>query len=240
MIRRFMVAFLLIVVMSAQDTQAPRIRIVFREGHFERSSIKYALHDPATRHWRLGGGSASMHADRLSFEIQAETDRFRALVWAPGCKMKHFDPPVEKSNIDLQFTCDPLSTVPFHGRIEGVDVGESAKISIDYVSLGTLFWLYDMKGEWAGSFGAPEVHGIAIAAIARDGTFDLELPDFSADPIVSDSVGELAFRIHGLKDVYILRPQPAEGIVTRATSIEITRSYPSTVTFMAVPLRDFR
>jgi hypothetical protein len=56
-------------------------------------------------------------------------------VWAPGCKMKHFDAPVEKSNITLQFACDSLSAVPFHGRVKGVEIGNSAEISVSYTSM---------------------------------------------------------------------------------------------------------
>ena len=31
--------------------------------------------------------------------------------------MKRFDVPVEKSDIELQFACDPLRTVTFRGRL---------------------------------------------------------------------------------------------------------------------------
>jgi hypothetical protein len=91
------------------------------------------------------------------------------------------------------------------------------------------------------SFGAPEFLGIATAAVAPDGTFSMELPNFSADPIVSDDgTAELKFWISRLKDHYFLSPQPTEGIETKAPSMRISRSYPAEVTFQAVSLQDLR
>jgi hypothetical protein len=81
--------------------------------------------------------------------------------------MKHFDVPVEKSDIDLQFACDPLKLLPFHGRVLGVQVKESERISFAYVSLETLFWYYDWK-PMLGSSAAPEITEIATAPVSPD------------------------------------------------------------------------
>jgi hypothetical protein len=240
MIRKFMLPVMLSGAMWAQVSQVPKIRIVFPEGHSEKGWVTYGLHDPARNNWHVNYG-ASMQAGQTSFEIQAETDRFKAVGWAPGCEMKQFDVTVEKSDVQLQFICDPLNTVLFHGRVVGIDVGNTARISVAHQSLGILFWFYEGKERWAGSSPAPGIHEIATAAIAPDGTFNLELPDFSSDPIVShDSSAELEFRIGGLKGHYILRPQPVKGIETRAISIRVAPSYPAEVSFLAVSLRDFR
>jgi hypothetical protein len=240
MIRKFVLPVMLSGAMWAQVSQVPKIRIVFPEGHSEKAWVTYGLHDPAKNNWDVNYG-ASMQAGHTSFEIQAETDRIKALGWAPGCEVKQFDVAVEKPDVQLQFICDPLKTVLFHGRVEGIDVGNAARISVAYQSIEILFWFYEGKERWAGSSPAPGIREIANAAIAPDGTFNLELPDFSADPIASDySTAELEFRISGLKDHYILRPRSAKGIETRAISIGVARSYPAEVTFLAVSLRDFR
>ena len=226
--------------MWAQVSQVPKIRVVFPEGHSEKAWVTYGLHDPARNNWHVNYG-ASMQAGQTSFEIQAETDRFKAVGWAPGYEMKQFDVTVEKSDVQLWFICDPLNTVLFHGRIEGIHVGNAARISVAYQSIGILFWFYEGNERWAGSSPAPGIYEIATAAIAPDGAFNLELPDFSSDPIASDdSSAELEFRISGLKDNYILRPQTHQGIETGAISIGFAPSYPAEVTFLAVSLRDIR
>jgi hypothetical protein len=240
MIGKFILLVMLSGAMWAQANQVPKIRIVFPESHSEKAWMTYGLHHPANNNWHVNYG-ASMQAGRSSFEIQAETNRFKAVGWAPGCEMKQFDVAVEKSDLHLRFTCDPLNTILFHGRVEGVDVGNAARISVSYQSIGILFWFHEGNERWAGSSPAPGIREIATAAIAPDGTFKLDLPDFSSDPIASDDPSaELEFWISGLKDHYILRPRSTNGIETGVISIRVAPSYPAEVTFLAVSLRDFR
>ena len=114
---------LLVVAMSAQEIQKPKIKIVFPEGHSERASMTYAMHIPS------GGSNShfgmSMPSGDSFFEIRAATDRFKALVWAPGCEMKMFDVPIDKADTELEFVCDSLKTVTFFGRVKSVNIGES-------------------------------------------------------------------------------------------------------------------
>jgi hypothetical protein len=243
MILELIVPLLLIGATSAQDGQALKVRIAFPDGLSGKASMSYGRDDAvqANSHRYVG---VSFRADNAFVEVPATTHRFRALVWAPGCRMKHFDVPVEKSDIEMQFACDPLNTVPFYGRVKGVEVGDSARISVSYTALGTCMWLDgwtpESKRMFCCSCGGPQIWGIATAAVAPDGTFKMELPDLTADPIVSsDSSAELEFRISGLQGYFILQPQPTKGIETKAISIEIAPSYPEEVTFLAVPLKDF-
>jgi hypothetical protein len=127
MVRQVIFPLLLVGAMSAQGSQSLRIGIVFPEGLTEKASMTYLRRDavPGNGHRYYG---VTFHAHHSFVEVPATTDRFTALVSAPGCKMKHFDVPVEKSNITLQFACDSLSTVPFRGRVKGVEIGNSAEI----------------------------------------------------------------------------------------------------------------
>jgi hypothetical protein len=239
MIRQFMVPLLLVGAASAQSNQPLKVKIVLPEGRSEKASINYEPHD------RVSGKSfrhlnVSLRAGHTIVEVPATTDRFKALVWVPGCKMKDFDIPIAKSDIELQFACDPLSTVPFHGRVTGVEVGVSARISASYDAAWICMWLDGAEKSWAGSCMGPQIGGIAIAPVAPDGTFSMELPDFRDDPFVGgESNAEIEFRIGGLKDHFILQPQPADGVETKAISIGVARSYPAEVTFLAVPLEEF-
>jgi hypothetical protein len=106
MIRKFMLPVMLSGAMWAQVSQVPKIRVVFPEGHSEKAWVTYGLHDPARNNWHVNYG-ASMQAGQTSFEIQAETDRFKAVGWAPGYEMKQFDVTVEKSDVQLWFILRP-------------------------------------------------------------------------------------------------------------------------------------
>jgi hypothetical protein len=242
MIRQVIFPLLLVGTMSPQGSQSLRIGIVFPEGLTEKASTTYLRRDAVPGNGRRYYG-VTFHADHSFVEVPMTTERFTALVWAPGCKMKHFDVPVEKSNITLQFACDSLSTVPFYGRVKGVELGDSAQISVSYTSMETCMWLDDPDGKktsFCCSCGGPQIWRIASAAVAPDGTFKMELPDFGADPIVSgDGSAELEFRISGVKGYFILQPQPSKGVETRAISIGVAPSYPAEVDFLAVPLNDF-
>jgi hypothetical protein len=238
MIRHFAIALLMIGAISGQATKVPKIRIVFPQSYAEKAaSIAYGFHDPANDDWELFN-RVSPQSDYSFPEIPARADRLKALVWASGCQMKHFDVPVDKPDLELQFTCDPLKTVPFQGRVLGVKVGEGERISVAYVSLETLFWFYDWKQSF-GSSDAPEMPEIATAPVSPDGTFKMQLPDLSVDPIASrESWAWLEFRITGAKHHQTLRPQVAKGIGTRGGEIKVAPSYPVEVTFLTASHRD--
>jgi len=233
---------LLVAAISAQEGRDLKIRIVFPDGLTEKASMSYLRRGalPENGHAYYG---VSFHADHSFIEVPWTTERFTALVWAPGCKMKHFDVPVRKSDITLEFNCDLLGTVPFYGRIKGIKVGASAKISVSYMASGTCRWLDGPDGKkniFCCECGGPQILNISSADVAPDGSFKLDLPDFGRDPIVSsDGSAELDFRIRGLKDNFILQPQPAKGIVTQSISIGVASSYPSEVTFVATSFKDF-
>jgi hypothetical protein len=233
---------LLAATLSAQGVQAPKVRIFFSERHFENASITYGLHQPSRnyyyRHFGISMPSAASFfeiptADR--FKSLEATDRFKALVWAPGCQMKEFDVPVEKSDVELQFVCDPLKTITFHGRVKSVDVSGSVTVSANYMAFGMCVWM-DARTE--ASFvhcGGPQIVGIGTADVAADGTFKMELPDFSDDPIVSgDSSAELEFRLNGAKEVPLLEPESSQG-----TTLRVAASYPAEVIFVPVQWETF-
>jgi hypothetical protein len=167
----------------------------------------------------------TMPSGQSFFEIPAETDRFKALVWAPGCQMKHFDIAVEKSDIDLQFACEPLKTVRLLGRVKGVEIGQNITVSANYMALGTCVWMDACKGPCMIHCGGPQIMSIATADVASDGSFKMDLPDLSADPIVAnDPSAEVEFRLNGVKQIPLLQPEGSQG-----TTIKVAPSYPDIV-----------
>jgi len=230
MLRRFVIPLLLIGAISGQTTQVPKVRIVFPKGHRAKASLTYALHDPADNDWEFVN-RVSLQPGHSFLEISAKTDRFKALVWASGCQLKHFDVPIEKADVELHFACDPLKTVPFRGRVVGIKMRKNWRIAAAFVTLETLFWFQDYKVR-LGSSPAPEISEIATAHVSRSGTFKIQLPDLSADPIAShQSFADLEFRITDGKRYHAVRPQKAKGVKTGGGGIEVAPSYPTEVTF---------
>lgn len=183
-------SLLLAATIWAQNVQVPKVRIFFTDGDFEKASMTYGLHEFTDGYYRHYGVSIAPGAS--FFEIAAVppdghlVDRFKALVWAPGCKMKQFDVTVGISDTDLQFACDALRRVPFIGRVKSGNQSGSATISAEYTSMATCLWMDACTNRCSFHCGGPQIVYIATADVAADGTFQMELPDFSADPIASD------------------------------------------------------
>jgi len=229
MIRSCTAALLLTAAMLAQDSRAPKVRMVFPEGTpSEKVYVRYGLRQP--------GGGYSQHvaklpAGALSFEVPVRTDRFKALVWVPGCKLEHFDVPVENVDIDLRFACAPLKTVILHGRVEHVDSIGPMRISVDYE--GTIACLWAVEDRTVGYFvscSPLDISGVATAEVAPDGSFEIALPDFNNDPIASHASHIFAFWLRGIKQVPpLLMPESSPR-----DSFQFAASYPDEVVF--VPL----
>lgn len=228
MVRSCTAALFLTVVMLAQDPP-PKVRIVFPEGiSSEKVSVRYGL--------RRSGGGYSQHVAKLtagasSLEIPVQADRFKALVWVPGCKLKQFDVPVEKADIELSFACAPLKTVTLHGRVKHVDSTGPMTLSVDYEGMIACLWpSEDPTRDYFFSCSGIDISHVATAQVAPDGSFKIELPDFSNDPIASDASHTLAFWLKGIKQVPpLLVPESSTS-----NSFEFAASYPGEVIF--VPL----
>jgi hypothetical protein len=231
MIRSCMTALSLAAVMLAQATPVPKVRIAFPGGvRSEKVYVRYGLRKPRGSY---SSQVARMPAGASSIEIPAPTDRFKALVWAPGCKMKEFDVPVENSDIELQFACDPLKTVTLRGRVKSVDIIGPMRLSVDYSGMIACLWRDDSKSEWLVSCSGLDIAGIATAEVAPDGSFKIELPDFSNDPIVSYADRELDFWLSGIKGLPFLVPESSP-----TSTFKVAASYPTEVIFVPLDFKD--
>jgi hypothetical protein len=231
MIRSCMVALVLTVTMLAQGAAAPKVRMVLPEGvHSENVYVRYGLRQPRGTY---SSQVARMPAGGSSFELAAPTDRLKALVWAPGCKIKEFDVPVEKSDIELQFACDPLKTVTLRGRIKSVDIIGPMTLSVDYAGMIACSWADATGLAFSGSCSGLDIKGVATAEVAPDGSFEIELPDFTNDPTVSHAGQELDFWISGIKGMPFLVPESSPR-----NTFKVAASYPAEVIFVPLDFKD--
>ncbi len=174
---------------SPVDGGPPPVKIIFGSVSYDKVWIAYGVFGPH-------GGNKSFDVPKPSrsyYEIWAALgDRVRILVWAPDCKMKEFDFQFGGPNGELRFTCDTLKNVTLAGRVQQVDFGgRSGTISVAYDALWPCLFLNYCKEGFCQVSCSWQGIPIGHAELGTDGTFRIELPDFSADPIASD--GEFSF-----------------------------------------------
>jgi hypothetical protein len=209
---------------------APKIKIAFPEGvHLEKALIIYSLLGPKGGRNFLGHPNAGIP----SFGIEATpdngpVDRFRAVVWVPGCKFKKFDVAVANSNVDLGFVCDKLRNVTLVGRVKSMDKSRPAKLAVGYGSSSICEFL-DACKDCVMSCFMPQFD-IADVEATADGRFEIKLPDFAADPIASvDPEAGFFF----VADYTPVRPELSR-LRTEEVALRIASSYPAEVSFAPI------
>ena len=174
------------------------------------------------------------------YEIDAllggeRVERFQALVWAPGCKMMYFDVPAIIGDVEEHFVCSASREVALAGRVRGSHLEEkAATVWVSYYAgLSGCFLLHTCdKGCPINCFGTT-ILDIASATIGTDGSFKVELPDFSNDALVSrgGDVGFL-FSVGENRESHIcLEPESPEARFLLG-GLKIAPSYPGDLIFL--------
>ena len=153
---------------------------------------------------------------------------FRAIVFAPGCQFATIQADdLAASNRQADFQCQKLSTVPLSGKADiSRFAGRDMRVEALYVC------------GWAGQFfGMP---GLAISPfsvgkgkVESDGTFALELPDFSGDPLWKN-LSHNATLMLSLVDASTgehLAQLSAPGTLSRKGALKVAASYPAQIEF---------
>jgi hypothetical protein len=153
---------------------------------------------------------------------------FRAIVFAPGCQFATIQADdLAAGNRQADFQCQKLSTVPLSGKADiSRFAGRDMQVEALYVC------------GWAGQFfGMP---GLAISPfsvgkgkVESDGTFALELPDFSGDPLwkdLSHNATLMLFLVDASTGEHLARLS-APSAVGRRGSLKVAASYPAQIQF---------
>src|SRR5579872_4179569 len=157
--------------------------------------------------------------------------QIKVFLGAPGCKMAMFDIPIQNL-LDTResFSCSPAPTISLVGQISPASLlrDKNAIVSVDYLA------------GWACRFfGLADcmVPQISLGKVEPDleGVFKIELPDFSADFIASDSGdgAELQLTLRDARSNNILAFLEPESEPLRLASgnLRISSSYPPNVVF---------
>jgi len=153
---------------------------------------------------------------------------FRAIVFAPGCQfatIKADD--LSSSTRQAPFECQKLSTTALRGKADVSRFsGKDLQVTALYVC------------GWAGQFFS--VPGISIspfavgkAKVENDGTFAVEIPDFSGDPLwtsLSHNATLMLFLVDAQTGQQLARLSAPRDI-SRRGSLKVAASYPAEISF---------
>lgn len=153
---------------------------------------------------------------------------FRAIIYSPGCQfatIKADD--LTASTRQAEFQCQKLSTTPLHGRADIAKfAGRTVQVEALYVC------------GWAGQFfGVPGIaispFSVAKAKVDNEGTFAIDLPDFSSDPLWADFShnATLMFLLVDTQTGERLARLSAPRDLSRRGSLKVAPSYPAEIQF---------
>jgi hypothetical protein len=191
-------------------------------------------------------GSFGLHGDLVSPGPKVESYLIRTAIngkpaktiqlvlWARGCQTKIFNLKLVGSpDTQVPFVCDPLAAVILTGRIQPGDGARDipSEISIRY------------SASWECRFyGLVDclVPQIDLGVVKPDaqGLFEIELPDFHADPVPSrfetDDGGSFSLILrhqHTLNRIAQLQPSEPE-YRTPGGDLKVLSTYPSNLNFV--------
>lgn len=133
--------------LNPQATRFPHVRIDFANGiPYKQVWLEYGLYGKTGQRRGIGLDGPSSNFSHVPtgspfWEIEASVDgraadSFRAVVWAPGCKMLQFEVPVSSLGVNLSFRCEKLPQVILRGRLREIDRGIQSSVSVSFVSIG--------------------------------------------------------------------------------------------------------
>lgn len=221
---------------TAQTNRVPdRFKVVLLGGvPSEKVQINYVLYGP----FGASGGLTTPTSDSLSYSIPTSVDgkpaeHIKGFIWASGCKTATFDSSLlESAGMQEYFVCTPLSTISLIARVPSTFLkGKNPlEVRFDYTAL----WACRFFG-----FADCAVPQIEIGTVEpdADGTFEIELPDLSSDPISSEAEGgaEFQFVLREVKTwnrVASLEPE-TKTLLTPGGGLKIASSYPRNLLFAA-------
>jgi len=102
----------------------------------------------------------------------------KAVVYTPGCQFLTFSASdLASGNRLSEFQCQKLPTVQFQGRLPGIDP-RGLEVEVLY-KLGWAERFFELSALSVSPFT------VTTASVQPDGSFNVELPDFAADPLWS-------------------------------------------------------
>src|SRR5262249_24637842 len=186
--------------------------------------VRYRFTDELEGHQSSVADSTDDSKIVIKTRFQEKSARsFKAIAYAPGCQFVTIDVgDLAASKRLAEFQCHKLPTTQLTGRVNVSGFGgRELKVEV----------LYQI--DWAGQFYG--LHSVSVsplfltkADVGSDGSFDLEVPDFSADPIWQSLShnSTLSFSISYMQDgARIAMPLQPSSLSTGA-KLKVAATYP--------------
>ncbi len=194
--------------------------------------IRYFLTDETGAHW----SSTAATAKDGKIIIQADTTgrspkAFSAIAYASGCQFVTFTAEDLKSSTRQgDFQCLKLPSLELRGTVSLSRPDQQVDVEAMYVV------------RWAGKFfGVPRISISPLAltktAVQSDGSFAMELPDFTADPLwntLSSDATLMFFLVDHTTGHHIAGLKPPAGLAKNG-NLKVAASYPDVAFSMIRP-----
>ena len=183
------------------------------------------------------GGFVREEENVRSYEIETSikgkaASEIKIVAFAPGCKFQLYKFQLYKeTDLKTEFACLPLPSVTLSGQIppDVMVQNSNAELVISY----TAYWMCDLFGLLDCLIPEFEVTSVVPNA---NGEFQIELPDFAADPALSSFRGGASLSL-GLRDPdswnsIVDQLEPVEsGLQSETHHLRILSSYPHGLRF---------
>lgn len=204
----------------------------------ERFHITYALEGSFGSHGENVRSMPNVSSYAIATTVEGKAaKRLLMVAWAPGCETRTYQLKLRGSgDRQLTFECEILPSVILTGRIQ--PVGPLAERPSELVVRYLASWQCQFFG-WMDCM-VPQIE-VATVAPDADGAFEVQLPDFSADPIISASKGlrgiggEFWLSLRDPKTwnpIAELEPE-IEDLRTLGGRLKVLSAYPSDLVFEA-------
>ena len=168
---------------QAQGARRPFLVTLPPDVPSETVHINYVLGGRFGAHGDYARPKANADSYSIPTSVEGQpAESIQMVVWAPGCETRTFNVKLpERDNNELEFGCTILPTVTLSGRIHPVGLvqGKPSEVSIWYLAD------WECKVFGLADCMVPQFE-VAVAKPNADGFFEVELPDFTSDPIADD------------------------------------------------------
>lgn len=161
-------------------------------------------------------------------------ERFQALAWAPGCNMTSFDVQEIGGDLEEHFTCVTQKRIAVAGRIQGVDLkARPETVWVSYYGGPSCFTFHLCdKGGCAVSCAGIAILDMESAAVASDGSFTIEVPDFSDDPVASFGAIGFLFSVGQSREHRVWLQPESPDLRSFSGHLKLAPTYPTSVVFL--------
>lgn len=191
----------------------------------EHAQINYFMTGP------FGGYGKFVNTNKgiTTYEIAASVDgkpatNVKIVAYFPGCEIETLELKVQSATQTQFLNCDPIRRTKLRGQIppEAIPPNQPVEVSVEYLAL----WSHEFFGITDGAVISIKV-GRAIPA--QDGTFEVEIPDFSTLTKLGEAAFQLTLRHAKTGNVLgSLKPADESG---NAYDVEVRPDYPQVIQF---------